>query len=49
MIRRETGTSPTDRFAEDVDTLKQSQQAALEKAETLLEKLQAPASIDFLN
>lgn len=48
VIRREIGAEPTTGFAGDIDTLKQSQQAVLEKAGALLEKLQAPASIEFL-
>src|SRR5262249_16824016 len=48
LIRREISAKPTDRFAGDLDVLKQSQQAVLEKAAELMQKLQAPASKDFL-
>lgn len=48
LIRRETGTTPTDKFAEDMKLVRESQQALIEKAESLGEKIQNPASAEHL-
>ncbi len=48
LIRRETGTTPTDKFAEDVKLVRESQQAVIDKAGALGEKIQNPASAEHL-
>jgi hypothetical protein len=48
LIRRETGSTPTDQFADDVKLVRESQQALIEKAEALGEKIQNPASAEHL-
>lgn len=48
LIRRETGSTPTDKFADDVKLVRESQQAVIEKAEALGEKIQNPASAEHL-
>jgi hypothetical protein len=48
LIRRETGATPTEKFAEDVKLVRESQHAVIEKAGELAEKLTAPASVENL-
>lgn len=48
LIRRETGSTPTDKFADDVKLVRESQQAVIEKADALGEKIQNPASAEHL-
>lgn len=48
LVRREIGPKPTEKFAEDVDVVRQSQKAIIEKAGELAEKLQAAESIQHL-
>ena len=48
LIRRETGATPTDQFADDVKLVRESQQAVIEKAEALGDKIQNPASAEHL-
>ncbi|QEL19653.1 coiled-coil domain-containing protein [Limnoglobus roseus] len=48
LIRRETGAEPSAKFAENVKTIRESQQTVLQQAEALGEKLEAAASIEFL-
>jgi len=44
LVRRETGTKPTDKLADDGKVLKEAQQSAIEKADQLAERLQDKAS-----
>ena len=44
VIRRETGTQPTDKFVPDTKILRESQESAVTKAEALGERLQDAAS-----
>lgn len=48
LIRREAGPAPSARFAEDAGVLRQSQQAVIEQAGALAEKLRSPASVENL-
>src|SRR5439155_17415415 len=43
-IRRETGSKPSDKFAEDAKTLLESQKSAIEQAAQLGERLEDPKS-----
>jgi hypothetical protein len=49
LIRRETGTEPSDAFASDVEVLKDSQLSALEQLEELGSSLQDPESLSYLD
>src|SRR6185437_692925 len=44
LIRRETRARPTDSFAGDAKTIRESQESAIEQADALAEKLQDAAS-----
>ncbi|NQT15602.1 MAG: hypothetical protein HQ582_22790, partial [Planctomycetes bacterium] len=48
VIRREVSATPTGRFADDVDQLHQSQQAAIDQATALGEELRDPQSKEHL-
>ncbi len=48
VIRRETATQPTDKFAEDINLLIESQKTALEQTEALAEKLTDAQSQQFI-
>lgn len=49
LIRRETGETPTEKFAEDVGLIRETQKSVIEKAGQLAEKLQLPESVEHLN
>jgi hypothetical protein len=48
LIRRETASTPTGPFVEDVRLIREAQKAVIEKATALMERLQAAASIEHL-
>lgn len=47
LIRRETGSKPTDKFADDVKLVRESQQAVIEKAGAAGEQLQGASAEDL--
>jgi hypothetical protein len=47
LIRRETGGKPTDKFADDVKLVRESQQAVIEKAGAVAERLQGASAEDL--
>jgi hypothetical protein len=48
LIRREISTTPTEKFADDVKLIHETQQSVIQKAHKLGERLQSPASIEHL-
>ncbi len=47
LIRRETGTTPTDKFADDIKLLHEAQGALIEKAGPLAQRLQGASAEDL--